>query len=471
VDASGNPEVTRSYTAFSQLAAPLILRHDHFVFRAFGHIACSGQAVSWPVIMAVLRPNLSAFPDSQYAAELQRGVAGRHFGQHLEQEYVQARLSENRALIRVTCVLGVLLSSFCVVRKVLEGYLGHDQLLQIVVVFLASVVLASIACTRLFERFYLPLAQIIVPIRNALAAAFITLIAAHGQFETLMALPLMVVGPFFFLGLSFRVALLSVAATIASFVVSAAAFGLALPATAFSCAFLLVVAVACVVATRHIEERSRKSFLESRLIAELAEYDALTGIKNRRVFDEHLAHLWQRAAKDGRTIAVLLIDVDHFKAYNDRYGHQAGDRALRRVAETLQTFADRPLDVLARYGGEEFAVVLNDIESRQAVRIADRMRRAVGAPAIEQRGGVSGRVTISVGVAALAPTADRGPRGGLQLADQALYEAKLRGRNRVELMEEEHYRLLVTGVFSKNTFPGARHDAAAGSGSRRAARA
>ena len=76
-----------------------------------------------------------------------------------------------------------------------------------------------------------------------------------------------------------------------------------------------------------------------------------------------------------------------------------------------------------------------------------------------------------VGVAALAPTADRGPRGGLQLADQALYEANLRGRNRVELMEEEHYRLLVTGVFSKNTFPGARHDAAAGSGSRRAARA
>jgi diguanylate cyclase (GGDEF)-like protein len=403
--------------------------------------------------MAILRPNLGAFANSPHAAELQRGVAGRRFDQPLEQEYVQAHLSENRTLIRVTCVLGALLSSFCVLRKGLEGDLSHYQLLQIAVVFLTSVVLALIACTPLFRRLYLPLAQIIVPIRNGLAAAFIAMIAALGQLETLMALPLMVVGPFFFLGLPFGVALLSGAATITSFVVSAAALGLALPATVFSCAFLLVVAVACAVATRHIDERSRKNFLEGRVIAELAEYDALTGIKNRRVFDEHLRHLWRRAIEDGRAIAVLLIDVDHFKAYNDRYGHQAGDRALRRVAETLQTFARRPMDVLARYGGEEFAVVLNDIEGGEAGSIADRMCRAVSELAIEQRGGASGKVTISVGVAALRPTAARGPRGALQLADQALYEAKVRGRNRVELMEAKDYRLLVTGVFSKSTVP------------------
>lgn len=421
--------------------------------------------------MAVLRSNLGAFPDSPYAAELQRGAVGRRFDPHLEQEYVQAHLSENRTLIRVTCVLGACLSFFCVVRLGLEGYLSHDQLLQIVVVFLSSVVLASIACTPLFGRFYLPLARIVVPVRNALAAAFITLIAVHGRFEMLMALPLMVVGPFFFLGLSLRVALLSVAATIMSFVVSAAVMGLALPAAAFASAFLLAVAVACAIAARHIDERSRRSFLEGRVIAELAEHDALTGIKNRRVFDEHLSRLWRRAIEDGRTVAVLLIDVDHFKAYNDRYGHQAGDRALRRVAETLQAFAGRPLDVLARYGGEEFAVVLNDVDGRQAGHVADQMRRAVSELAIERRGGVAGRVTISVGVAALKPTAERGPRGALQLADQALYEAKVRGRNRVELMEEEDYSLLITGVFAKSTLHGVRQDAAPGSGSRRAARA
>ncbi|MEX2497138.1 MAG: diguanylate cyclase [Woeseia sp.] len=413
--------------------------------------------------MSVHRTNLNAFPDSPYAAELRRGVAGRSFGRHLEQEYVRSRLSENLALIRVTCVLGALLSFFAALRNFLEGYLSHGYLLQMVVVFMASVVLASVACSPLFLRLYLPLAQIVVPVRNALAAVFIARIAAYGQLETLMVLPLMVVGPFFLLGLPARVALLSVAVTIASFVVSAAVFGLGLPVIAYACALLLMVAVSCAIARRHIDESSRKSFLEGRLIEEFAEHDALTGTKNRRMFDEHLASLWQRSIEDGRSIAVLLIDVDHFKEYNDRYGHQAGDRALRRVADTLQRFAGRPLDVLARYGGEEFAMVLNDIESQEAARIGDRMRRAVAELAIEQRDGVSRRVTISVGVAALAPTAGRGPRGALQLADQALYEAKVRGRDRVELKEEEDYNLLITGVFSTNSLPGSRNSAAANS--------
>jgi diguanylate cyclase (GGDEF)-like protein len=275
----------------------------------------------------------------------------------------------------------------------------------------------------------------------------------------------MVVGPFFLLGLPPRLAFFSVALTIVSFVVSAAVLALPIAATVFACALLVAITVSCVVATRHVDAILRKSFLESGLIAEFAEHDALTGTKNRRMLDEHLARQWQRAIEGGHTIAVLLIDVDHFKKYNDRYGHQAGDRALRRVAETLQSLVHRPLDVLARYGGEEFAVVLSDIDSEQAARIADRMCRAVGELAIEQPDGISGRVTISVGAAVLAPTAGRGPRGALQLADQALYEAKLRGRNRVELREDEDHNLLVTGVFSKSTFPGAGRDVAAGPGS------
>lgn len=403
--------------------------------------------------MAALRPDLSAFPDSPYAAELERGVSGRRFDPRLEEEYVQARLAENRVLVRVTCVLGALLSLSCVVRKGLEGSLSHDQMPQIVLVLLGSVVLTLVACSPLFARFYLPVARVVVPVRNALAAAFITILAAQGQFETLMAMPLMVVGPFFFLGLPFRVAIVSVAAMMASFVVSAAVLELAASAAVFSCLFLIAVTVACVVATRHIDKGTRKSFLESHLIAELAEHDALTGVKNRRVFDGHLERLWQRSISERRSIAVLLIDVDHFKVYNDRYGHQAGDRALCRVAATLQAFVDGPLDVLARYGGEEFSVVLSDVDSRQAGHVADRMRRAVSDLVIEQRAGPSAQVTISVGVATLRPTADRGPRGALQLADQALYEAKVRGRNRVARMEDKDYRLLVTGVFSKSTFP------------------
>jgi diguanylate cyclase (GGDEF)-like protein len=423
------------------------------MFRVFGHTGSPKQGLSCAVTMNVFSPNLRAFQDSPYAAELRRGVSGRRFDPRLEREYVQARLSENRVLVTVACVLGALLSLFSVVRKGLEGALTDGQMLQILLVLLGSAVLAAIACSPLFGRYYLPVARVLVPIRNVLAAAFITMIAAQGNPETLMTLPLMVIGPFFFLGLPFRAALLSVTAMIVSFVISAVALGLAGSSAVFSFLFLVVVASACIVASRHLDEKSRKGFLERRVTAELAEHDALTGIKNRRVFDDHLAHLWRRATEEGRNIAVLLIDVDHFKVYNDRYGHQAGDRALCRVAETLQKFVSRPFDVLARYGGEEFAVLLNDIDAQQAGKVAHRMRSAVGEVTLEQGGGGSARVTISVGVAALRPTAEREPRGALQLADQALYEAKQRGRNRIVLMQENDYRLLVTGVFSRSTFP------------------
>jgi diguanylate cyclase (GGDEF)-like protein len=264
-----------------------------------------------------------------------------------------------------------------------------------------------------------------------------------------MILPVMVLGPFFFLGLSLRTALVSVALTFGAF--TATALFLELPPSTLlrACSFMLVTAVACFIAARELERSSRRSFLEGRLIAELAENDALTGTKNRRVFDEHLTRLWDQAVNDRRSFAIILADVDHFKPYNDRYGHQAGDRTLRRVAQTLQTFVCRPLDVLARYGGEEFVAILYDIDGSQATDIADRMRRAVSELGIEHRGSRTARaVTISIGVAVVNPSGKRKVRGAVQLADEALYKAKVGGRNRVEVVGEEEYGALVTGIFS-----------------------
>jgi len=404
-------------------------------------------------MVAVPRSNVSAFPDSPYAAELQRGSPNRCFSPKLEAEYVRARLLDSRTLIRVACVLAALLAALRGVEQAITGSWNPSLLIHVGLVLSASITLALIAWSPGFTRLYLPLAQIVVPIRNAIAAVPIAGAAAHGQPELLMVLPLMVLGPFFILGLRFRAALFSVVLTVASFIASAIVFGLALPVALRSCAFLLMAVVACAIAARHLEKWSRTSFLESRLMAELAQRDTLTGTKNRRVFDEHLARLWQQAIDDGRGIAILLIDVDQFKAYNDRYGHQAGDQTLRRVAQALQVFVCRPLDVLARYGGEEFAAILYDVDAHQAHDIGDRMRRAVCDLAIEHRGSrISAAVTISVGVALVEPTLERKPRGALQLADEALYKAKLSGRNRVELMDEAEYRMLVTGVFSQNAF-------------------
>jgi diguanylate cyclase (GGDEF)-like protein len=259
----------------------------------------------------------------------------------------------------------------------------------------------------------------------------------------------MVLGPYFFLGLTNRVALVTVALTVVCFVAAAQAFGVDLPVLLRSCLFLLLAAGACSIASRHFEESSRRSFLERRLIAELAQHDALTGLKNRRVFDEHLEQVWEQAIAEGCRLAILLIDVDQFKAYNDIYGHQAGDKALQRVAGTLQQLASRDSDMIARYGGEEFAVTFYDIDRSEAQALAERMRLAVSGLEMQHLGSDSGGiVTISIGVAAIEPSRSRRPRGGLQLADQALYKAKLEGRNRVEVVDQAEHGALVTGVFS-----------------------
>src|SRR5262249_43702352 len=130
-------------------------------------------------------------------------------------------------------------------------------------------------------------------------------------------------------------------------------------------------------------------------------------------------------------------------------------QALRRVAQTIQRFVRRPLDLLARYGGEEFAAILYDVEASHARETAERMCKAVAELAIEHRDSrTAAGVTISAGVAVVEPTVERPRRGAVQLADQALYEAKVKGRNRVEVMDSAQYRMLVTGVFAKPSLVG-----------------
>ncbi len=386
--------------------------------------------------------------DSPYAAELRHRPLRRRFAPALERLYVRRRLSESRALIRAICLLAAVIGLY----RWFPG-LGrntgmiHDSISWVVV--LSSVFLAAIAFSPLFETTYSPVARVVIPLRNALAAISIAQLAAHGETETLMVLPLMVFGPLFFLGLSFPAGLVAVAAGVVSFAVAGAVAQLPSPIAVHAGLFLLVTVSLAAIAAYEGEKRSRRAFLESGLVAELARHDALTGANNRRVFDERLVNLWHRAIAEQRRLAILLIDVDHFKAYNDRYGHQAGDRALRAISDSLQAFVRRTTDLLARYGGEEFAIILYDVETPEVEDIARRMCRGVAMLALDDATGVEARVTISVGAAVIEPAANRAPRGGLQLADQALYAAKVNGRNRVELMDECEYRLLATGVFDR----------------------
>ncbi|MDE2051617.1 MAG: GGDEF domain-containing protein, partial [Gammaproteobacteria bacterium] len=128
-------------------------------------------------------------------------------------------------------------------------------------------------------------------------------------------------------------------------------------------------------------------------------------------------------------------DVDHFKAYNDRYGHQAGDAALRRVAQVVQRFARRPLDIAARYGGEEFLVALYDLGAEHLREIGEELRESIQALDIEHDESPAGVVTASIGVSIVSPRPGRSPEGALQLADEALYAAKRGGRNGIRLVD------------------------------------
>jgi diguanylate cyclase (GGDEF)-like protein len=166
----------------------------------------------------------------------------------------------------------------------------------------------------------------------------------------------------------------------------------------------------------------------------LSSLDGLTQIANRRRFDEHMDHEWRRAIRTGKPMGLIMADIDHFKAYNDTYGHQAGDDCLIQVAQSLYQQLKRPADLVARYGGEEFAIVLPETELKGAGDLAEKMRKEIRRLNIKHSSSpVDQVVTISLGVSCALPTMSPEPEELIAQADQALYQAKNQGRNRVVL--------------------------------------
>jgi diguanylate cyclase (GGDEF)-like protein len=163
----------------------------------------------------------------------------------------------------------------------------------------------------------------------------------------------------------------------------------------------------------------------------LAVKDGLTGIANRRSFDDTLAAEWLRAQREQTSLSLLIADVDFFKLFNDAYGHQKGDDCLRSVAGIIDTKAFRPADLAARYGGEEFAVIMPTTDAAGAFQVAERIREAVFAQNMAHAESPSGRVTLSIGVATLVPSCSHNPAMLISFADKSLYEAKHAGRDRV----------------------------------------
>jgi diguanylate cyclase (GGDEF)-like protein len=187
-----------------------------------------------------------------------------------------------------------------------------------------------------------------------------------------------------------------------------------------------------------LERDAREIFDNKRELTRLAHTDGLTGLFNRRTFDQHLRQLWKQARRDDATIAVLVADIDHFKLYNDCYGHQMGDECIKAVADVLAASVSRPLDIVARYGGEEYVIVLYD----PTVSFLESFSRSLCQKVIDldiehKASEAQRRVSVSIG-AAMTESPDSFPAEQLiRQADDALYEAKDQGRNRAIVYRTE----------------------------------
>ena len=206
---------------------------------------------------------------------------------------------------------------------------------------------------------------------------------------------------------------------------------------------MAVLAGAFVALASLLSVQLRRRMRAESELALLARTDGLTGLNNRRTLGEILDSEWRRARRTRSDFSLLFVDVDRFKAYNDVYGHQAGDDALAAVGRCIGEHIRRPADSAARYGGEEFLVVLPDTGQQGALAIGEQIRLAISELGIEHEGSEYGHVTASIGAAAWTPDSDSDGDGDgdgdvtavVRAADRALYDAKATGRNRVALFD------------------------------------
>ena len=396
--------------------------------------------------------DLEQFPDSPYANELRRDFPDLRFSPALEKDFQAFHLERVRSRVRffqlATCMLCLAVALHLIaldglpIESVLVGWLG----LAVPV----NLFLLWASWSSFYERIYLPVSRIALPLLGVVAAIGIAWRVLAGHPDPFYFLTSYSIAIFFLGGQLFREALIANALLILSHGMTLAYAGEPPESVIYYTCVLTITATVGAFVYSGVERQLRTSFLERGLMGEMVARDGLTGLKNRGAFDEHLPRMWQQGVRDRRSLAVMLIDVDHFKAYNDRYGHQAGDHALRRVAQVVQGFARRPLDIAARYGGEEFVLALFDMSGEYVQELAEELRLAILAlEIVHEDSPTAQHVTASVGIAVVRPRMGRTIEGAVQLADESLYSAKRSGRNCVKMVDNDH-ALMTTGSFRRS---------------------
>ncbi len=385
--------------------------------------------------------------------QLQRGFPGLRFDPPLEHEFRQTHRAESLPQIRRNLWLGILITvAFSLMTRLVLDPAVHRTLDMIrLAVYTPLLILGLwVVHSSLYQRIYSLVAQIGSAVFGA-GVALVAVIAARHGVDLISTVVIVTIFIYFMLGLLFYSALTAASLVTLGYLLATIAIGLPARLIVVDMTILISANVIGAMVCYSLERANRTNYLEEQLLIETASRDGLTGIHNRRYFDSHMDRIWLQGIRDQVPLAVVLLDIDHFKAYNDFSGHQAGDECLRRVARCLARVARRPLDVIARYGGEEFALVLYDARRDHVEEVARRIRSGIEALAIEHPAAPAGKpyLTVSIGAACVHPVADRSHFGFIQLADEALYVAKERGRDCVVIMDKE-YEQLSTGSFRKS---------------------
>ena len=377
------------------------------------------------------------------------------FAEPLESQFREWHAGRVRWRVRSTACLAagnlllvlLALGPFVGIRQELFGEAHGAVLVALATALLATSVLAvaTVAVPSLYRRFYDLATQIIAPTQVVVYAVMDVLMQRRG-YSLSAWMPLAIIAPYFVFGMLHFEAVRSSLLSVAAYVVVGEIAGVGAAQRWLDIGIVTFASVLGAAVHFSLQRTMRHNYLATQALNESAHRDSVTGIHNRRMFDDHMARVWQQAGRESVPIGLILIDLDHFKAFNDTHGHQAGDACLLKVAGLLPHVARRPLDLAARYGGEEFVVLLFDARREQVEEVCIQLHATLKHAAIPHSASATGIVTFSIGAACVQPRIDRHPEGLIQLADEALYAAKERGRNRTVVMDRE-YETLTTGAF------------------------
>ena len=379
-------------------------------------------------------PKLDTGSGSPFADQLKRGFAKLRFAGLLEKEFRDFYTAQNLPRARLSGLIALVLVLAVTSIDLILGSHSDGQLNTLrlgVLCPLVAVIGIAISLPGA-NRYYTEVAAVGVTLVGLVVTYISHLAALNGQSYVLAGLVLVILYACLFLGLLFDIAITIAALLVLTHFVMGAMLGLPLNELYYMTAILGAAAVIGGIATYNLEHALRTNFLETRLLNELAERDGLTGLYNRRIFDDYIGRVWRQSRREDVALEIIFIDIDYFKIYNDLYGHQAGDDCLKKVAASIARCAKRPFDFLARYGGEEFVLVLYGPPEDYARGLPEQIRRDVLDLLIPHGGStVAKHVTVSVGVALARAGSTRSLNGAIQTADEALYQAKREGRNRV----------------------------------------